>query len=953
MSIPAKIALLIGKTEKSILSDYLERVGNNTLLQYRNAAHLQWGKKQGESLYVHILNGIFILDTLRALLNLSEVEVQTLFTAYTIHDINKFEGRVGSFNRLATRENIATEIERFNLDTFFPAWQDYLADIESLARGHGRSTQTSGELLLAKAAPRYRLGRERILALRYLMKAADTLDLSHTLAETYHKNAFLDDLNTYLVESGVAKQYEFVTHRLTESRGLLSNVIHNGIADYLHEKYGLVPLLYYPDGTAYLAERGRGFILAHDDHAEMARRAAAAVSSMTKGKFRDFIEPRPAGIKVDRKCLELGVPFAGRNSILREIYNIIQRKSMDAAALEIKARERAERDFAKNSAAFAESQPAVREALDSPANLLPLSETKLKQGELIRSYYIFLNEHFRKQFDDIWEHIYQLLDVPAEKRAFYSYFEPRYDRAYVLADDLMSEDEDLLALIADDGTAVMGESEDDDPNAALLQEYMAQYVIFSAASQLQVSFEGHLQQYIAAQHKQCINCSSAFPTDKWMAGDVRDDITVQVFSNRLRGGPGEPKKHICAICQLQFLLEKLNYPAVRGETLFYLHLLPYSFLTRPFIEALRDTFQTLIESETAITALNLDAPEAVQQWLEATEQKPSFRTQTKKGTPQPYGLYIPRYSETTGNLLIIPLNPAGDNDGDKFLFALWNALVIQRHFGVKVLLSKSPVAPLDKEDIGDLYVDTISLMAQGLLPTNNYRHFKPGAKQREDTDNLVALWEKARCLFRLRELTFTNADNMSRLVRALAAHPLMIFYEVDRLLVAKLGSDAGGLETWSYRQAFTPVTSLAYLHGGRFMKKLSEELEKVAKIAVQHRLQGSSFERSSVLYPFNEVMRKLGQAQSGTVADTAVLRAAAIQDIYDHLDRLATRGGYKMTKARGEACELFVDGWFTDILQNVYEGHIRKLIAEEKLLRSAFYFYVRQKQEEKKQAQSN
>ena len=136
------------------------------------------------------------------------------------------------------------------------------------------------------------------------------------------------------------------------------------------------------------------------------------------------------------------------------------------------------------------------------------------------------------------------------------------------------------------------------------------------------------------------------------------------------------------------------------------------------------------------------------------------------------------------------------------------------------------------------------------------------------------------------------------------------------------------------------------------MDKLSKELEKVAEIAVQHRLQGSSYERSSLLYPFNEVMQKMTQAQPGTVADTAVLRAAAIQDIYDHLERLATRGGYKMTKARGEACEAFVDGWFNNILQHVYEGHTRKLIADEKLLRSAFYFYIRQKQEEKKQAQT-
>lgn len=128
------IALLIGKEDKTILSHYLEQVANKSLLQYRHASHLQWGKKQGESLYTHILNGIFILDSLRDLLKLPDIEVKVLFTAYTVHDINKFEGRNGSFNKLATQDNIAEEIERLGLPLFFPngkviwlMWRDWFA----------------------------------------------------------------------------------------------------------------------------------------------------------------------------------------------------------------------------------------------------------------------------------------------------------------------------------------------------------------------------------------------------------------------------------------------------------------------------------------------------------------------------------------------------------------------------------------------------------------------------------------------------------------------------------------------------------------------------------------------------------------------------------------------------------------------------------------------------------
>ncbi|MCA9995179.1 MAG: type I-D CRISPR-associated protein Cas10d/Csc3 [Anaerolineales bacterium] len=919
-------------------------------MPYRNASHLQWGKKQGESLYTHVLNGVFILDSLRELIKLPDIEVKILFTAYTVHDINKFEEQQGSFNKLATQENIAAEIERLGLPQFFPEWRDYLADIEGLVRSHGRSTHTSGELLIPNLGLRYRLGRGRILALRYLMKATDTLDLSHALDERKHKGDFLDDFNTYLSESGLAAQYEFVAHRLTESRGLLNNVLHNAIAAHLQNQHGLIPLLFYPDGIAYLVNRTQKPALTGNDQRAAAKKAAQIIKGFSQAKFRDFINAGNQGIKVDKACLDMGIPFAGSQSIWGEIYNIVQRKSWNTVTLEAKARERAARDFAKYAALYPETAVSIRTALDNPQPLIATADMYLRKAELVRSYYIFLNKYFQKSFDDVWTHLYDLLDVPEEERPFYAFFDANYDRSYILGGRLTLSEDDIVDRIATDGAAIMDSEDSSDPNIPLLQAYLERHCIFSIGGQPQLDFQVHLQQYVNAQHKQCINCSSPFPTNEWMSGDVRGDITVQVFSNRRRGGTGAPKKYICAICQLQFLLEKLNYPDVRGEQLRYLHLFPYSFLTRPFIDALRNTFRELIESNEAITALNLDTPQALAQWIGETEQLPHFRTETKKGKPQPYGIYVPRYSDLTGNLLIFPLNPGGSNDTQKFLFALWNALVIQRHFGMKVLLSASPVPPLEKEDFGDLYVDNIPLGTRGLLPQNNYHQFKPGAEGRVE-DTLPTLWQKTAHLQRLRELTFTSDDNTPRLIRALTAHPLMIYFETDRLLVAKAGSDSGGLETWLYQQAFMPVKELAQLEGGKFMKKLSQELEKVAEIAVQHNLRGSSFERSSLLYPFDEVMKKLAQDHGRTAVDRELLRAAATQDIYDHLDRLATRAGYKMTKTRAEACAAFVNSWFDNIL-TVYEGQTRKLIADEKLLRSAFLFYVRQQQAQAKETRS-
>ncbi len=151
-----RIAFLLGKKQPSILKDYLDRVANKSLLRYRH--HFQWGGKKGESLYVHILDGIFLLDELRSLLSLDETETRVLFTGYTVHDINKMVAQETAFNKLAVEDRIEQLINELGLSAFFPAWRDYLADIVSLVRGHGGSTFTSGEMLIPKRAHAYKLG---------------------------------------------------------------------------------------------------------------------------------------------------------------------------------------------------------------------------------------------------------------------------------------------------------------------------------------------------------------------------------------------------------------------------------------------------------------------------------------------------------------------------------------------------------------------------------------------------------------------------------------------------------------------------------------------------------------------------------------------------------------------------------------------------------------------------
>jgi CRISPR-associated protein Csc3 len=928
-----RIALLIGKRDPSVFGDYLDQVAHQGLMPYK--AILQWGSKGGESLYTHVLNGVFVLETLREPLDLSDTEARALYTAFTVHDINKVLEQQDHFSKLATRENVAAEIERLGLSAFFPDWGSYAEDIVSLVRGHSGHHHSSGERWIASRDTAYGLGLARVNALLHLMRAADVIDLSHTLEEKTLKADFLGHLNAYLADSSRAVQYEFFTHRLTEQRGILTNVIHNCVAAELRERYGLIPLLYYPDGIAYLVERGRAPAIEESDLARMARRVARTISRLTAAKFREFIQPAPAGIKVDAKCLELGVPF---EDILREIYNVVQRRTPDPVELDAKARDWAQRGFEKAAAEFPDTAEQIQAALESQSLLVNDDVDRLRQSELVRSYYIFLNKHFRETVSDPWGRIYDLLDLPEAHRPFYAYFDALWARAYVISRDLPPlTEEDIYRRIEADGVALLEAHEQTaDPKVALFTDYLKLYAIFGHG-QPPTGFGAHLAHYVENQHKQCVYCSGPFPTDKWMAPDVRSDITVQTFSNRLRGGPGEPKKFICAVCQIQFLLEKLNYPEVRGEKTFYLHLYPYSFLTGPFIEGLNHTIRGIVTADAAVQALNMNVSDALQTYLAEKVATPTFRSRTQKDRPQPYGLYLPRYAETVGNLLIFPINPGGQNDTERFLFALWNALLLQRHFGVKVLMSNAPVPPLSKGDIPDLYIDNVPLACEGLLPRNDYAQFENGT---DAEGPLEALWSDVSDLFALRRLTFTGEDNTPRLVRALTGSPLNVFYETERLLEARVrGQEPGGLLTWLSQQAFPHVSSLALSKGGRFMTQLSIQLQRLAEIAWTNGLRGRSLEKSALLYPVGEAFAKL--SHSGGHLDREALKAATIQDIFDHLYRIAD-DRYKPGTKKWEAVKQFVDVWFDDVVEGVYGGSLRKLLADEKMIRSAFLFYVRE-----------
>ena len=123
------------------------------------------------------------------------------------------------------------------------------------------------------------------------------------------------------------------------------------------------------------------------------------------------------------------------------------------------------------------------------------------------------------------------------------------------------------------------------------------------------------------------------------------------------------------------------------------------------------------------------------------------------------------------------------------------------------------------------------------------------------------------------------------------------------------------------------------------MAKLSAALRQLAKIAWQNRLIGNSLKKNSLLFPVNETFQKMRLLDD--IVDLETLKAATSQDIFDHIDRISEEG-FKPGRTKREAIKTFVEGWFENVLDEIYSGNHRKLLSDEKLIRSAYHFYIRE-----------
>lgn len=121
-----------------------------------------------------------------------------------------------------------------------------------------------------------------------------------------------------------------------------------------------------------------------------------------------------------------------------------------------------------------------------------------------------------------------------------------------------------------------------------------------------------------------------------------------------------------------------------------------------------------------------------------------------------------------------------------------------------------------------------------------------------------------------------------------------------------------------------------------------QELKNVATYAAQNRIRGTSFKRNSLLKPLDIIMQELDRCPApDDPNELELIRAGTKELIFDHLDRIAS-ADYKLGQTKREKVNHYVDLFFDDVLGKAHHWKVNRLLNRERLIRSAYLFYVRE-----------
>lgn len=273
-------------------------------------AYRRFSQMHDQSMLTHTLNGVFaamrLMEKLPDSKALDDLEQRLWLMGYVCHDYTKVYGiKVQADNLPLIRKLITCLGDSLNFTDFCPTWHEYLDDIVFLAQ----NTQTvEGANLNLRDFSSCKTSPRRLEVLRLLSSIADILvhitSPSDVILRGSDDRDRATNLRTKMMQLfGAESAPRFVYHRLTEVRGLLSNLINNSAMESLKE-LGCEPFLYFANGVVYLADKDIDALLVAPSLPDSIWQKIVNVLMYGEAQHRPMISTQDAGAASDDDVVE-------------------------------------------------------------------------------------------------------------------------------------------------------------------------------------------------------------------------------------------------------------------------------------------------------------------------------------------------------------------------------------------------------------------------------------------------------------------------------------------------------------------------------------------------------------------------------------------------------------------------------------------------------------------------
>lgn len=122
----------------------------------------------------------------------------------------------------------------------------------------------------------------------------------------------------------------------------------------------------------------------------------------------------------------------------------------------------------------------------------------------------------------------------------------------------------------------------------------------------------------------------------------------------------------------------------------------------------------------------------------------------------------------------------------------------------------------------------------------------------------------------------------------------------------------------------------------------THQIEELAGYGALHNIRGSSLTRSSLLKPFDIILRELESSPNPDApGERRLLRIGTAGLIFEHIERIAP-ANHKPKQRKRKKVEAYVDLFFDTVLAQAFGNEANSLLEREKMVRAAYLLSYRQ-----------